>query len=235
MAAAERCHVNVLRKLLLAVPAAAVVLSAPASNALAAPTTLLNDTFNTENGGAGQGVYSSFANFVAADVDLLGPGYFFNLCQSAGNNTLCVDMEGNGNGTLTTRTAFTFAPGPVSLRFDLAGSQRGNLDKTVTASLVSTLGATLFSEAFTLPSNAPFATFTRTFNLAAAVDAQLRFVSSGVADSFGLLLDNVVLTAGAADPGTGTGPTPVPEPATLALLGIGVLGVGAARRRLRDA
>jgi hypothetical protein len=224
-------HQQALRKLasiLWAVVAllGVAVLSAPYANAM--PITLLNDTFNTENRGVGQGVYSGFANFIAADVDLLAPGYFFALCQSAGGSTPCVDMQGNGNGTLTTRSAFAIAPGPVSVQFDLAGSQRGDRPKTVTVSMVSTLGVTQFSEAFTLSSTAPFATFTRTFDVTDTVNAVLRFTSSGPADSFGLLLDNVILTAGL----TGPVQNPVPAPATLLLLGIGLVVLYVARRRM---
>lgn len=192
-----------------------------------AQTVLLHDTFDTENNGVGTGVYSGFANFIAADVDLLGSGYFFQLCQGAGGSTPCVDMEGNGNGSLTTRNAYALQPGQlVTVQFDLAGDHRSGGDNTVTASLVSTLGATLFSETFTLPSNAPFTTFTRSFAVTGSSDksAQLRLASSGRADSYGLLLDNVTLSVSA-----------VPEPAPAALLaaGLGALGWLTTRRRTR--
>ena len=85
-----------------------------------------------------------------ANVDLLAPGYFFNLCQAAGGSTPCVDMEGSGNGAMTTKAAFDLAPGGVTIQFDLAGDQRGHSNNTVTASLVSTVGAVLFSEVFSL-------------------------------------------------------------------------------------
>jgi hypothetical protein len=63
-------------------------------------------------------------------------------------------MEGSGNGSLTTRVDYALAPGGVTIRFDLAGDQRGRSGNTVTASLTSTLGAVLFSEVFSLPSDA---------------------------------------------------------------------------------
>ena len=67
----------------------------------------------------------------------------------------------------------------------------------------------------------------RSFDLADAATARLSFLSGGPADSFGLLLDNVVLSAG----GTPTIPA-VPEPSTWALL-CGGLGVVAAISRRR--
>src|SRR4051794_19995836 len=136
--------------------ATAMTVATASGPLLAGPTVLLNDTLNGENGGNGAAEYSGFANFSASNVDLLAPGYFFNLCQAAGDNSTCIDMEGSGNGSLTTKTAYTFAPGGGSVQFDLAGSQRGSLSKTVTVSVVTTLGDTLFSEPFTLASDAQF-------------------------------------------------------------------------------
>lgn len=187
-----------------------------------AQTVLLNDTFDGENNGRGAGVYSQFANFTAADVDLLAPGFFFNLCQSAGNNTPCVDMEGNGNGSLTTKAEYSLPAGAVGLQFDLAGDQRTGTGSNVTVSLVNTLGQTLYNETFMLASADGFTTFSRSVTLASAQTARLRFASGGPADSFGMLLDNVVLTAGVAA---------VPEPASYAMMGAGLAALACLRRR----
>ena len=199
-----------------------------AAPALAAdPTVLLNDSFDAEHGGVGAAEYSGFANFSAANVDLLAPGYFFNLCQAAGGSTTCLDMEGSGNGSLTTKTAFDLSAGAVTIQFDLAGDQRGRGNNTVTASLTSIFGQVLFSEVFSLSADASFTTIVRSFDLADAASARLSFLSGGPADALGLLLDNVVLSAG----GTSTIPA-VPEPSTWALL-CGGLGVVAAISRRR--
>jgi len=86
----------------------------------------------------------------------------------------------------------------------------------------------LFTEVFSLAGDADFTTFTRTVTLADPTSARLRFLSGGPADSFGMLLDNVVLTAGAVT-------TPVPEPSSLLLLGGGVALMGSLVRRRRRA
>ena len=99
----------------------AAVAALYAAPALAAdPTVLLNDSFDAEHGGVGAAEYSGFANFSAANIDLLAPGYFFNLCQAAGGSTACLDMEGSGNGSLTTKTAYDLSAGAVTIQFDLA-------------------------------------------------------------------------------------------------------------------
>lgn len=205
----------------------AAVAALHAAPALAVdPTVLLNDNFNAEHGGVGAAEYSGFANFSAANVDLLAPGYFFNLCQAAGGSTACLDMEGSGNGSLTTKTAYELSAGAVTIQFDLAGDQRGRGNNTVTASLTSIFGDVLFSEVFNLAANASFTTIVRSFDLADAATARLSFLSGGPADSFGLLLDNVVLSAG----GTPTIPA-VPEPSTWAVLASGLCLIGAIARR----
>jgi hypothetical protein len=205
----------------------AACLGAALSLAHAAPATvLLADNFNTEHGGTGSAEYSGFANFSAANVDLLAPGYFYNLCELAGGSTSCIDMEGSGNGTLTTLTAYDFEAGPVTMQFDLAGDQRGRSGNSVVASLVSVFGEVLFSESFALASDADFTTFTRTISLGGATQARLRFQSYGPADSMGMLLDNVVLSAGGD-----VIAAPVPEPSTWALFAGGLLAVGATIRR----
>jgi len=207
----------------------AACLGAALSLAHAAPATvLLSDDFNTEHGGVGSAEYSGFANFSAANVDLLAPGYFSNLCELAGGTTPCIDMEGSGNGTLTTLVAYDFAPGDVTLQFDLAGDQRGRAGNSVNVSLIGVLGDVLYSESFALASDADFTTYTRTISVASDTQARLRFQSVGPADSMGMLLDNVVLSAGGD-----VIAAPVPEPATWALFAGGLLAVGVVRSRRR--
>ena len=140
-------------------------------------------------------------------------------------------MEGSGNGSLATRSYYDFGPGFATLQFDLAGDQRGHGNNTVTVALTSNLGEALFSETFQLAGDAGFASFSRSVPIAAAVSARLSFLSGGPADSYGMLLDNVVLAAA-----TGDIPSAVPEPETYALMlgGLGLMGL-VARRRQRAA
>ena len=67
---------------------------------------------------------------------------------------------------------------------------------------------------------------TRTVNLQGATSARLSFLSGGPADSFGMLLDNVVLSAGAVA-------TPVPEPSSWLFLSGGLALVASVARRRR--
>ena len=154
--------------ILVALLAACLGAALPLAAQAAPETVLLADDFNAEHGSVGSAEYSGFANFSAANVDLLAPGYFYNLCELAGGSTACLDMEGSGNGSLTTLTAYELAPGTVTMQFDLAGDQRGRSGNSVTASLVSVFGEVLFSETFSLASDADFSTFTRTVTLGSA-------------------------------------------------------------------
>jgi len=217
--------------ILVALLAACLGAALPLAAHAAPETVLLADDFNAEHGSVGSAEYSGFANFSAANVDLLAPGYFYNLCELAGGSTACLDMEGSGNGSLTTLTAYELAPGTVTMQFDLAGDQRGRSGNSVVASLVSIFGEVLFSESFSLASDADFTTFTRTVSLTNATQARLSFQSYGPADSMGMLLDNVRLSAGGD-----VIAAPVPEPSTWALFGGGLLALGAVvrRRNARD-
>jgi len=191
--------------------------------AQATPIALLSDNFDLENGGAGAAEYSRFTNFTAANIDLLAPGYFATLCQSAGGGTPCVDMEGSGNGSLTTKTAFDLAANSLFIaQFDLAGDQRSRSGNQVTAELVSITGEMLYQEVFALASDAGFTTFIRSIYIPDAGQARFKFFSGGPADSMGMLLDNVVLSADSLTA------VPVPPAALLFASGMAVLGL---RRR----
>ena len=88
----------------------------------AGAVTLLNDTFDNENGGNGQLNFSNFTNWNVTDgtVDLLGNG-FFDFYQG---NGLYLDLDGSTSNaaTLTSSDIFSFSQNDsVTLTFDLAG------------------------------------------------------------------------------------------------------------------
>jgi hypothetical protein len=189
------------------------------SNAASAAI-LLQDSFNGENGGVGQLNYNTFTNWnvQGGTVDLIGNN-FFDLLPG---NGLYLDTDGStGNaGILTSRTAFTFNPGDVvDLSFRLAGDRRNNGLNSVIVSLGS-----LLNETFTLPSNQPFTSFTRTINVSSLTTANLAFEGVG-GDNFGILLDDVTLSR----------TTSVPEPSSwLGALALGVVGtVSLSKRQLQ--
>lgn len=159
---------------------------------------LLDDNFDSENGGVGAGVYTGFANWdvTKGSIDLLGPNGFLT------NTGLYVDLDGTGGGsagTLVTRKSFTLNPGTYQLQFDLAGNSRNNDPDTVNVSL-----GNVYFESFTLNGTAPVRTIIRTINVTTATTGRLVFEHLGY-DFVGLLLDNVklqTLTCG----GSGTPP-----------------------------
>jgi hypothetical protein len=90
--------------------------------------------------------------------------------------------------TTTLESQLGFDPGTYLVQFDLAGSQRGDTN-TVTVSLADT------SMTYTLPGNAPFATYSFPVTIPETFFVQsLKFVHGSSGDSSGLLLDNVKVT-----------------------------------------
>jgi hypothetical protein len=203
-------------KIGMALTAMTAIGLATSTAASATTLTVLEDNFNTENGGVGVLNYNSFTKWdvTGGTVDLIGSNGFFNFFPG---NGLYVDTDGStaNAGILSSKATFAFAAGDIiDLTFKLAGDQRNNGLNSVLVSLGS-----LFSETFTLPSNQGFTTFNRSFTVASPTSAKLAFEGVG-GDNIGLLLDDVKLTK------------TVPEPtAMLGILAFGAFGATSLTKR----
>jgi len=149
---------------------------------------IVEDRFDSENGGVGLAGYDGFENWYVrgGEVDLLGRGF-----QDAyPDHGLYVDMDGSGfsAGTLQSKGAYRLSPGLYRLQFDLAGNPE-RTENTMTVSL-----GKLYSESFTLEAQEPFRTISREIGVEKAVNASLVFKHAG-RDKAGLLLDNISLAA----------------------------------------
>jgi len=184
-----------------------------------AQTILLEDNFNSENGGVPKLNHFGLANWDVVDgsVDLIGNGYY-DFFPGQG---LFLDLDGTtyNAATLVSKTAFNFNPGQVvELSFGLLGQdpyvapQNNNL----TVSLGS-----LFAETFSI---ADIGLVTRQFTVEEFTTANLVFDHAG-ADGAGLMLDDVTLAV--REPSQS-----VSEPSSvLGLLALGALGVRSLRQR----
>ena len=185
-----------------------------------ADTIFIQENFDAQPPGLyNAGSSAAQFNITAGSIDVINNGDFGLPC--AGGAGRCVDLDGVAAQTTILDSFQSFDPGTYRVQFDLAGSQRGDTN-TLVVSLADT------SYTITLPSDAPFTTYNLLFTIPETFFVQsLRFTHGPSGDSFGLLLDNLVVST--------VDPEPVPEPATLLLLGTGLAGVGAAARRRRKA
>ena len=204
-----------MKKMIIFLCALAIILGS-VSIGFAATVTLLNDDFDTENGGIRAVNYNNFVNWTVSNgtVDLCGtdPWNFLP------GNGLYVDLDGSTSdaGLITTKTVFGFEPGySYELSYDLAGSQRGD-----TNSVAVSLGS-IYNKSFTLNTDDPFQTTIYCFTVQGLTNAALSFNHVG-GDNYGILLDNVSITS-----------SPVPIPGSLLLFGSGLIGFLQFGRKLK--
>ena len=191
----------------------------------AAPVVLFTDDFESEAVTilTSHLNYSAFENWNVVDgaVDLIYSPNFGIEC--AGTGRWCVDLDGTTNnaGRLESRSVFTLSPGiTYTLTFDISGNQRNAGTDSMTFGLTD--GATdIFSDTIIKAGTDPFETVTRYVTVASATNAVLFFDHAG-GDQFGMILDNVTLTA-------------IPVPAAIWLFGSGLLGLVVVSRHKKTA
>jgi hypothetical protein len=185
-----------------------------------AETVLLEDDFNSENGGVGQLFYFGFANWLVTDgsVDLIGNGFF----DFYPGNGLYVDLDGSityDAGKLTSKKEFTLTPGTYELKFDLGNNADPQQPISASFNKMTVRLGTVYSEEFARQGlNNPLTTITRKISVSEPTSGKLSFDHAG-GDVYGLIIDNVKLsfiTAAAADitPPVITVPSDITEEAT---------------------
>lgn len=188
-----------------------LVISLVATLSLAAPmaadaqTVLLQDNFDSENGGVGTEIYNRFSNWDVPDgsVDLIGNGLY----DFYPGNGLYVDLDGLSSGRMVSKDTFSLSEGTCELSFKLGGSTRGDTNS------VDVFLGDVFAEGFTLASDEPLEVVTRTFDVSSDRSAKLVFDHTRSGDNtYGLILDDVALTCETTEPmGTGSTTVSIPE------------------------
>jgi len=162
--------------------------------------TLLDENFDELSPTLSATSVGAFSAISGTNVDIVGGTLFGGLCVTPESGN-CVDLDGSGGssqGILQTNTPIMLAPGvDYFLSFDLIGSQRGNTTST-------TVSFGPYTETFMLASGDDTSGIVsnQLVTVSSATTANLTFTSNTPGD-VGSLLDNVVVTSGAAT---------VPEP-----------------------
>jgi hypothetical protein len=207
---------------------------------------LLNETFNSENGGGTSLNYNAFANWdVSGQVDLVASGYGGVTCP--GGTGACVDLDGSsGPGRITSKNPFAFSSGDVMrISFSISGNQRGGPDdifrlgldfggnvaysnRIGTGGLASFTGSgpflnSLVSFEVSLTQGTAFSTWSMQFTADQSGSVKY-FLGTPSADNQGPVVDNIVVERVVQQ-------SVVPEPTTWAMLAFGLSALGVAARR----
>lgn len=188
---------------------------------------IFSEDFDDEAAGGSVLNFTAFDQFSVTQgfVDIIQSGGFFINC--VGMTGGCVDLDGSTSSNPTsalTSDPISFQPGVTyTLSFDISGDQRQRAQSNTT--LASITNGVLAPQTISMLSTDPFQTFSFSFSVASVTLASILFATPGQSDAFGLILDNVLLTSGAAPP------VPLPAAAPLMLLGLSGLGLAMRRRQ----
>ena len=215
----------------------------------AVSATALVDNFDTENGGAGQTSYNSFANWevIRSPFNTLVPPTLLASSSCAGGSGSCVDMT--GGPYIRSKSPFLFGAGDV-VTYSVQASTYGRAANgtfeigvvfPVATSFTNFKSSGAFEEDFgpiapfdatttgvfsTGFGNAAFRTFRLSFTAAEAGEFRPVFYSFGYTSA--LLIDNVSVSVAAPA-------AAVPESSTWAMMiiGFGLVGAGLRQRARR--
>lgn len=165
---------------------ALTMLSVSSANA----TIAFSDNFDTEPLGIPAADLINW-DISPATVDTVGNGGSFAYLCDDGNGGRCLDMDGTpaGNATITTKEGLDLVAGTYTFSFDYGNN--GSRENTLTWNIGS-----LFSDMVTSNSTNQrnYTNYSFSFTLSSLVeDVDISFVSGGLADQQGTVLDNVLL------------------------------------------
>jgi hypothetical protein len=203
------------------------VLLAAAAAFAAGPSiaaTLFSDDFDLNTSGPNR--TPSGWSTTAGAVDIVGPGYFPDLCYGVGR---CIDMDGSIGAAGTIRTASVFdlvAGGAFTLSFRYSWNYfNASIPNTMT------FGVGGFTDTMTTSGTRPGDWLSRSFAFTGDGSTGAIVFRHLGGDNGGIIIDDVRLEGPLPGQGQTGGTSPVPLPAAGWLLLAGLGALVAARRR----